>query len=95
MDNNDSVLVRENVPKSVWSIDVFWFYVELFHLLLYKYLYGFGVNADRRCAVAINVVRWQQFIITDVWIRIGAKCAHTQRPTVISKGKLKNELTYR
>ena len=76
------------MPKSVWATGVFWFYVELFHLLLYKYIHGFGTYADRWCAVAPDVIRRQQFIITDVRIRIMRKRTHTQRPTIICKREL-------
>ena len=68
---------------------MFWFYVELFCLLLYKYFYGFGIVANRWGAVAINVFWWQQFVITDVWIRIVPKRKYSQRPTIICKGELK------
>ena len=79
------------MQKQVWSIGMFWFYVELFHLLLYKYLYGFGIDANGRRSFAINVFRWQQFDIITVWFRFMSKCTHSQRPTIIIQGVLKNE----
>ena len=91
MDYWDTVLVCENMPKSVWSTYVFWFYVELFHLLSYKYLYGFGVNANRWGAIATNVIWRQQSFIPYVWVWFGAKRPYTQRPTIIGKRKLENE----
>ena len=66
MDYFGSVLVRQNVQEQVWPIGVFWFYVELFHLLFYKYLYGIRVGPNRRCAFTVDVLWRQQFIITDV-----------------------------
>ena len=67
---------------------MFWIYVELFHLLLYKYFYGSWANADRRGTVAINVFWWQQPVITDVWFWPGTERTYSQRPTVICQRKL-------
>ena len=77
------------MPKSVWTTNLFWFYVELFHLLFYKYLYGVGRYANCWGAVTAYVLWGQQFIITDVRIWTLRKCAYTQRPTIIGQRKLK------
>ena len=77
------------MQKQIWAIGVFWIYVELFCLLLYKYFHGFEITANGWCAVAINVVWWQQFVITDVWVRAVPKRIYSQRPTIICKGELK------
>ena len=68
---------------------MFWFYVELFCLLLYKYLDGFGITANGGGAIAVNVVWWQQSVITNVWIRVMPKRIYSQRPTIICKGELR------
>lgn len=70
---------------------MFWFYVELFHLLLYKYLYGLRTDANSGGSVAIDVFWWQQFNIFAVWVRAMSKRTYTQRPTIIGQGVLKNE----
>ena len=79
------------MPKSVWAINVFWFYVELFHLLLYKYLYGFGADTNRWGTTAVNVFWWQQFIIPYVRVWFGTERTYTQRPTAICQRKLRYE----
>jgi hypothetical protein len=79
------------MQKSIWSIGLFWFYVELFHLLLYKYLDGVGADADGWGSFAIDVFWWQQFDITFIWFRFMSKCAHPQRSTIIIQRVLKNE----
>ena len=89
MDCGCVVLDGKNMQKQIWAIGVLWIYVELFCLLFYKYFYGFGIVANRRGAIAINVVRRQQSVITDVWVWTVPKCPHSQRPTIICKGELK------
>ena len=76
------------MSQSVWSIGVFWFYVELFHLLFYKYFYGSGIDADRWGAIATDVFWWQQSIITDVWVRSVPERAYSQRSTIVGQRKL-------
>ena len=56
---------------------MFWFYVELFHLLFYKYLYGFRYGPNRRGAITAYVLWRQQFIITDVRFRAMRERTHT------------------
>ena len=79
------------MPKSVRSADVFWFYVELFYLLLYKYLYGIGTYADGWGSFAINVFWGQQFDIITIRVWFMSKRSHPQRSTIIIQGVLKNE----
>ena len=52
-------------------------------------VYGFGIVTNRWGAVAIDVFWWQQFIITDVWVRTLSKRVYSQRPTIICKRKLR------
>ena len=47
------------MQKQIWTTGVFWFYVELFYLLFYKYSHGFGFDANRRGAFAVDVFRGQ------------------------------------
>ena len=83
------VLVRKNMPKQIWTIGMFRFYVELFHLLFYKYFNGVGITADGGGSITTDVFWWQQFIIPDVWIWAVPKRIYTQRPSIICQGKLK------
>ena len=76
MDYFGFVLVRKNMQKQIWTISVFWFYVELFCLLFYKYIYGIGIIANRWRAITVDVIWWQQSIITDVRIRTVPKCTY-------------------
>ena len=76
MDYFGFILVRKNMKKQIWAIGVFWFYVELFRLLFYKYIHGVGFITNRWCAVAVDVFRWQQFTFTDVWVWIMPKCTY-------------------
>lgn len=77
------------MPQSFWSIGVFWFYVELFHLLFYKYFNGSGIDADSWCTIAADVIWWQQSVITDVRVRSVPERVYSQRSTIICQRKLK------
>lgn len=64
------------MQESVWAIGVFWFYVELFRLLFYKYFHGAGIIAHGGRAIAVNVIWWQQSDIINVWFWTLPKCVY-------------------
>ena len=59
---------------------MFWIYVELFHLLFYKYRHGLGTAADGRRAAAADELWRLVPVVAFVRIRTGAKRPHQQRP---------------
>ena len=82
------------MPKQIWPTDMFWFYVELFHLLLYKYFNGAGADADGGRTATADVVRGQQFALADVWVWPVPERTHTQGPAIVCQRKLENESAY-
>ena len=83
----ESIIMIKIVFGIILSLSSF-ILILLAYLLFYKYFYGAGADANRRCAVAIDVIWWQQFIITDVWIWSGPECTYSQRPTIICQREL-------